>query len=201
MSMLHEEMMIGLFKNLIIKGVIMIREGEISEEEASVDQEPEPPIPSLEEIPRLLEIIQSTNGTNPVFLYRKRLENSDIQPHQNRLFLTRCEKLMEFLTEEERNAVNGRKEGIEVFAVDSHDKQELYKLHLVRWPSLKMIVINSDWKKIVDNNRPRAGDWVEIWGYRRNGQLHFAVNFKKGAEAQSNASASSSNGGNGTSTN
>ncbi|KAL0431513.1 UNVERIFIED_CONTAM: hypothetical protein Sradi_0777300 [Sesamum radiatum] len=165
----------------------------------SGDRELEAAIPLLDEIyipRRLLETIQSSNGTNPVFLYHKRLQHSDVWAHQNRLFLTRCEKLMEFLTEEERNTVNGRKQGLEVFAVDSHDQREyFYKLHLAKWPSLTMMVINSDWKKMVKNNNASTGDWVEIWGYRRFGQLHFAVNFRgSGVEAQtqSNAGASTS---------
>ncbi|KAL0395819.1 UNVERIFIED_CONTAM: hypothetical protein Scaly_0030300 [Sesamum calycinum] len=160
----------------------------------SADQELEPEIPLLEEIPRrLLETIQMSNGTNPVFLYHKKLQHSDVRADQNRLFLTRCEKLMEFLTEEERNIVNDRKEGLEVFAVDSHDQREFYKLHLANWPSLTMTVINSDWKKMVKKSNASTGDWVVIWGYRRNGRLHFAVNFRaSGAEAQSNGGASTS---------
>ncbi|KAL0459907.1 UNVERIFIED_CONTAM: hypothetical protein Slati_0617900 [Sesamum latifolium] len=114
----------------------------------SADQELEPAIPSLEEIPRLLEKIQLSNGTNPVFLYRKSLQHSDVRADQNRLFLTKCEKLMEYLTEEERNTAIERKEGLEVFAVDSHERK-FYKLHLAKWPSLTMMVLNSDWKKLV----------------------------------------------------
>ncbi|KAL0436157.1 UNVERIFIED_CONTAM: hypothetical protein Sradi_0323600 [Sesamum radiatum] len=167
----------------------------------SADQELEPPIPLLEEIPRLLEKIQLNNGTNPVFLYRKNLHPSDVRADQNRLFLTQCEKLMEFLTEEREHTANGRKEGLEIFAVDSHEG-ELYKLHLAQWPSLKMMVINSDWKKMVKKNNASAGDWVEIWGYRRNGQLQFAVNFRASATAGAEeAHDHQDNGGASTSTN
>ncbi|KAL2239208.1 UNVERIFIED_CONTAM: hypothetical protein Sindi_0562000 [Sesamum indicum] len=175
------------------------RKGKSVKRRRSADQELEPAIPLLEEIPRLLETIQLSNGTNPVFLYRKELKNSDVRADQNRLFLTKCEKLMEFLTEEERNIVNGRKEGVEVLAVDSHER-EFYKLHLAKWPSLMMTVINSDWKKMVKRNNATAGDWVEIWGYRLNGQLHFAVSFRaSGAGDQSDVGGSTSNQGSGTS--
>ncbi|KAL0461830.1 UNVERIFIED_CONTAM: hypothetical protein Slati_0070600 [Sesamum latifolium] len=124
-------------------------------------EELEAAIPLLEDINipgRLLETIQLSNGTNPVFLYRKRLQHSDVRAHQNRLFLTRCEKLMKFLTEEERNTVYGRKQGLEVFAVDSHGRDfYFYKLHLAKWPSLRMMVINSDWKKMVKRNNASTG--------------------------------------------
>ncbi|KAL0389855.1 UNVERIFIED_CONTAM: hypothetical protein Scaly_0342600 [Sesamum calycinum] len=174
------------------------RKGKSVKRKRSADEELEPAIPLLEEIPRLLETIQTSNGTNPVFLYRKRLQHSDVRADQNRLFLTRCEKLMEFLTEEERNTATGRKEGLEIFAVDSHERESSYKLHLAKWPSLTMMVINSDWKKMVKKSNASAGDWVEIWGYRRNGQLRFAVNFRGSGAAeahhdQSNAAGASTN--------
>ncbi|KAI3450860.1 hypothetical protein Pfo_007525 [Paulownia fortunei] len=141
------------------------------------DDQKSEPIPSLEEIPGILQTIESHNGTRPVFLYRKRLEESDVRPDQNRLFVTRSEKLMEFLTEDERNVVINTNEGLDFFAIDQQGK--FYKLHLGKWTSLKMLILNKEWKKLVLDNNMHKGDCVDIWGYRRNDQLCLAVNFRK----------------------
>ncbi|PIN00312.1 hypothetical protein CDL12_27184 [Handroanthus impetiginosus] len=138
------------------------------------------PIPTIEQVPRLLGIIESQNWTQPVFLYRKKLQESDVRKDQNRIFLTQCEQLMEFLTEEERRTVYETKGGLEVYAVDQEEK--FYKLQLARWGSLGMLVLKSQWWKLVECNNVETGFWVEMWGYRSNGKFGLAVNFRKPAE-------------------
>ncbi|KAI3469778.1 hypothetical protein Pfo_026441 [Paulownia fortunei] len=140
------------------------------------DQQSEP-ISSLEEIPEILQTIESHNRTRPVFLYRKRLEQSDVRPDQNRLFVTGSEKPMEFLTKEEMSVVIDTNEGLDFFVIDKHVK--FYKLHLGKWTSLKMVILNKEWKKLVLNNNIHKGDYVDLWGYRWNSQLCLSVNFRK----------------------
>ncbi|PIN00314.1 hypothetical protein CDL12_27186 [Handroanthus impetiginosus] len=138
------------------------------------------PIPTIEQLPQLLQVIESQNGSQPIFLYRKKLQESDIRKDQNRLFLTKSEELMKFLTDEERNSVYNTKEGLELCAVDPEANS--YSLNLAQWGSLHMLVLKSQWIKLVQKNNVETGFWAEMWGYRCDGKVRLAVNFRKPAE-------------------
>ncbi|KAH6755117.1 hypothetical protein C2S53_017891 [Perilla frutescens var. hirtella] len=58
------------------------------------DDEDQRPLIPIEKIEGLFQAIQSRNGSRPVFLYRKKLEDSDVKRNLNRLFVTRRERLM-----------------------------------------------------------------------------------------------------------
>ncbi|KAH6813718.1 hypothetical protein C2S51_022736 [Perilla frutescens var. frutescens] len=141
-------------------------------------------VPSIEEFPQVLKAIdqeEGCKGSKPVFLYRKKLEDSDVRGDQNRLFLTKREKLFEFLNAAEVAAVDETTEGVKnIMGVDQQGKT-YDKLWLKLWPSLNMTVINgADWNKLVAANNAHKGDFVLIWGFRHNaGKLGFAIIFTK----------------------
>ncbi|KAH6766620.1 hypothetical protein C2S52_017603 [Perilla frutescens var. hirtella] len=141
-------------------------------------------VPSIEEFPQVLKVIdqeEGCKGSKPVFLYRKKLEDSDVRGDQNRLFLTKREKLFEFLNAAEVAAVDETTEGVKnIMGVDQQGKT-YDKLWLKLWPSLNMTVINGgDWNKLVAANNAEKGDFVLIWGFRHNhGKLGFAIIFTK----------------------
>ncbi|KAL6493755.1 hypothetical protein OROGR_032090 [Orobanche gracilis] len=122
-----------------------------------------------------LDIIGSP--AKPFFLYRKQLEESDVKKNLNRLFVTGNKKTMEFLNEEERAAVeDDKKRGFDFMGIDGMGRK--YKLHLNKWGSLDIIVINKEWNKIVVGNGAKRGDWVDLWGYRSDdGRFCLAINF------------------------
>ncbi|KAL1544595.1 B3 domain-containing protein-like protein [Salvia divinorum] len=126
----------------------------------------------------LLLAIESRGGSRqpPVFLFKKKLEKSDIGTHHNRLMVTMREKVMEFLTKEEAAAVEDG--GLGIVGVD--DIGNVYhELMLKKWASLDMMVVNSrDWNKLVSNNKPIKGDVLEVWGYRENHKPCFAFYFR-----------------------
>ncbi|KAL6575951.1 hypothetical protein OROHE_000422 [Orobanche hederae] len=133
-----------------------------SNSKAVVQSHPEPITPPLE----LVQIIG--NG-----MYVK---------DQNRLFVNKREKLLEFLTEEERIRAFGREdhekpEGIHLIGIDIMGRE--YKLHLTKWGSLDKPVFNKEWYKLVDANGAKKGDCVHLWGYRHKDdhKFHLAVEF------------------------
>lgn len=138
----------------------------------SDDEERRQP-PCVEEFPGLVRALE---GNEAVFLCRKRLEGSDVKGDLNRMFVTRRERVMEALTEEEKAAIDGGNEGLVVVGLDEGGR--VYKLGLKKWRSLNMMVINSDWKKMVLANNAEKGNEVNIWGFRRHGKLGLAFAFK-----------------------
>ncbi|KAL6505918.1 hypothetical protein OROHE_023297 [Orobanche hederae] len=130
-----------------------------------------------------LELVQLTGSLiRPVFLYMKKLEDSDVRKDQNRLFVNEREKLAGFLTEEERISAFGKKdekitkpEGIDLVGIDRMGRE--YKLHLTKWGSLDKPVFNKEWYKIVDANGAKRGDCVHLWGYRKDDKFRLVVEF------------------------
>lgn len=153
-----------------------------------VQNEPEPsPEPLL---PEILREIGFNGGTVPIFLYQKRLTSSDTKPDQNRIFLSHNrEKVMEFLTEVERQLVEVNQGSVKIFTIDS--KGKYYMLHMKRWGTLKMVVLKNEWSKLVEANKLEEGDWIQLWGYRQNSQFHLAFNIKKAVTHHDAASSSS----------
>ncbi|KAL7120665.1 hypothetical protein ACP275_02G135500 [Erythranthe tilingii] len=146
--------------------------------ESSSSSIPDTVLP-LEEIPGMIETIESHNGSKPVFLYHKKLEASDVWDHLNRLSINTPEILMSLLRDEERIAVTETRKGVKCMGIDKSGRS--FNLHLGKWPSLQMIVINKQWGRIVNANNAVKGDWVEIWGYRVNAsdELRLVINFRK----------------------
>ncbi|KAL6494260.1 hypothetical protein OROGR_031060 [Orobanche gracilis] len=144
-----------------------------------VQSHPEPITPPSE----LVQMIEPFMiSRHPVFLYMKKLEEWDVRQDQNRLFVNKREKLVEFLTEKERISAFGRKdhekpEGIHLIGIDRMGKE--YKLHLTKWGSLDKPVFNKEWYKLVDANGAKRGDCVHLWGYRRkdDNKFRLAVEF------------------------
>ncbi|KAL8062046.1 hypothetical protein ABFX02_02G121600 [Erythranthe guttata] len=185
-----------------------------SKRKTNSDNEEAAAVP-LEEIPGLMEIINnnsknenenenenknenengsssssSNNTRRPVFLYRKKLEESDVNPGLNRLMVNREEKMLEFLTEEERKDVltprdqEEKPRGLELTGLDQNGK--LYKLCYKLWASLNKTAINKQWNKLIAQHNAKKGDWVEVWGYRVINNEHenengprFVINFRK----------------------
>ncbi|CAA0807482.1 Unknown protein [Striga hermonthica] len=126
------------------------------------------------------ELLQKT-GPGLVFLFKKKLEKSDVRENMNRLFVTAkgTEKMKEgFMTEEEKRAIWPDEEGpagIEFTGLDKAGRE--YKLGITIWRSLGMTAIKTEWFKMVEANEAKAGDWVDVWGCRIPGQQGFRLVF------------------------
>lgn len=142
---------------------------------STVQQEQQP----AELNPRILQEIQQHGGSELVFLFEKKLEISDVNNGLNRVFITRSQKLMVALTEEERQKVEDRKDRLRVFTIDPQGEE--YTLHLKRWHAVGVVVLNHEWRKLVMANRLQKDDCVQGWGYRRQGEFCLALNIIKKA--------------------
>ncbi|KAA8516175.1 hypothetical protein F0562_019354 [Nyssa sinensis] len=104
----------------------------------------------------VMDAIQSMGGSNLEFLVKKRLENSDVCQHLNRLYIPKSQALLDVLTDQERVTLEkqGKEGSIDVTVLDSRE-----------------------WSKLVgDNNLREEGSWVELWSFRVNSKLCFVVN-------------------------
>lgn len=125
------------------------------------NKQPSAPLPEP-----ILEAIQRRGGADPVFLFEKTLEQWDVERGQNRVYVTKSGKLIEALTEEERQKVDRDKDSLDIPTVDPYGNE--YVMQLTRWHSVGEDVIKRDWSKLVRANELEAGDRVEGWGYRRD---------------------------------
>lgn len=135
-------------------------------------------VPALEA--PLKEIIfpivhQKPNLPVPVLLFDTKLEYSDVGRNQNRLLITGDDRLMEALTEEERD--RERSAFLEVIATDPCGVE--HTMRLKRWPAAMggaVVELSHEWFKLVSGNRLKKGDSVQGWGYRTsNNQLRLAI--------------------------
>ncbi|KAL3650600.1 hypothetical protein CASFOL_007003 [Castilleja foliolosa] len=144
-----------------------------------------PQVPTISLSSEFLRIIG--DGVESVFLYRKKLEKTDVEKHQDKLLVTKKENLMdEFLTKEECQTLMMRREGgltskIDVVGVDKTGRE--LEMLISRWGADKVmkIVLNRNWYRMVEANGAKAGHWVDLWGYRRrvdgNNKICVAFNF------------------------
>ena len=125
----------------------------------------------------LLQMIHNMEGRDQVFVTRKILERSDVDAGQNRFFVPKSEVLWAVLSEEEKREVEGRR-GVEVMVLDPRGRK--YTMRLKKWVSLNKVVLNSGWRKLVEDNGLKAEvDCVEIWSFRADSKLCFALNVKR----------------------
>ncbi|CAI9764148.1 unnamed protein product [Fraxinus pennsylvanica] len=174
-------------------GTIVQKKRKLRAKGIIVRNEPEP-FPELLP-PRILQQIQCNGGTQPIFLFKKMLTPSDVESGENRLFLSRKEKpirkLMEFLTEAERNEVE--RDGVEAPTIDP--KGDHHVLELKRWPSVPIFVLKKEWSKLVRENKLEKYDWIQLWGFRQNSTFRLAFNIKKAGKKGIQGDDESSSGG------
>ncbi|KAK6804661.1 hypothetical protein RDI58_002445 [Solanum bulbocastanum] len=130
---------------------------------------PDSPPPSL----RLA--IQSVQS---VYMGWKYLENSDINMNLSRFLIPAewCAKLLHHMTESESEKIQSEDDrGINVSVMDprgnSHD------MKFTEWKSLKRLVFNRGWNKLVEDNQLQKGDLLHLWHFRTpDDKPCFAVN-------------------------
>ena len=136
-----------------------------------------PPLPPVPFPFPLLQMIHNMEGRDQVFFTRKILEGSDVDAGQNRFFVPKSEVLWGVLSEEEKREVEGGG-GVEVMVVDPRGGK--YTMRLKKWVSLNKVVLNSGWRKLVEDNGLKAEvDCVELWSFRADSNLCFALNVKR----------------------
>ncbi|KAK8652467.1 hypothetical protein V6N13_126499 [Hibiscus sabdariffa] len=140
----------------------------------------QPAVPDLAETVK--EIIQGMEGSGEKLILQKKLYSTDLSDHHGRLSLPLNQVMAEFLTDEEKNVLGqGSKRSIEALVIEPGLKKRNMKLK--RWemkkkngkPSSVMYVFTSGWNSVVRDNDLKEGDVMQIWSFRANAKLCFAL--------------------------
>ncbi|XP_057960508.1 B3 domain-containing protein At1g05930-like [Malania oleifera] len=143
---------------------------------------------------RLKNRITEISGTDVVLVIQKKLSSTDVSRNHNRLSIPLRQVKSEFLTAEEkdlclsqRNASGKKLAGMEVplVMVDRPHVQyldEFMGIQLKKWDMKKekgstssCYVLVSEWNDIVARTGLRSNDDIQLWSFRRNTHLCFAL--------------------------
>ncbi|MCE0480516.1 hypothetical protein HAX54_037445 [Datura stramonium] len=140
------------------------------EEEEALIQRDLPP-------PNMSEAIRLAGGSGPVYIGRKKVEDSDVKQNLSRFFIppgTCDERILKYLSSMEREKLENYKGRLEVTVMDPQGK--FHDMNFTRWKSLTRCVFNKGWNKFVSANELQKGDIVDLWHFRIRSQLCFAIN-------------------------
>ncbi|KAF1872047.1 hypothetical protein Lal_00012268 [Lupinus albus] len=143
------------------------------------------------ELPRIFtDRITELNGSDIKFLMHKKLCLSDLLKNNNRLSMPKSQIGCEFLTEDEKERLNERKEdprarliGMEITLIDPCLRE--YKISLKKWEmkkkpeeEMKGIIYNlvTNWHTVVKDNKFRMNQELDIWSFRVDDKLYFVLN-------------------------
>ncbi|KAK8473936.1 hypothetical protein V6N13_094087 [Hibiscus sabdariffa] len=137
-------------------------------------------VPDLPETVK--EMIQGMEGSGEKLILQKKLYSTDLSDHHGRLSLPLNQVMAEFLNDEEKNVlVQGSKRSIEALVIEPCLKKRNMKSK--RWemkkkngkPSSVMYVFTCGWNSVVRDNDLKEGDVMQIWSFRANAKLCFAL--------------------------
>ncbi|PIN23055.1 hypothetical protein CDL12_04236 [Handroanthus impetiginosus] len=168
----------------------MIKPKELSNTPTSkrrvVDNGPQPPPPLPEEFKSAILKMAGRKSTSPeTLVIQKGLFETDLSEGHNRISIPVSKISENFLSEEEKEFLCRRDESKkmnfkEVKIIEPSLEWE--KARLSRWDMAKgkgktssTYVIKGTWRYIVDRNRLRVGDVVQLWAFRIEDELCFAL--------------------------
>ncbi|KAM1636460.1 hypothetical protein ACFX1X_014619 [Malus domestica] len=159
------------------------------------------PPPDLPEEYKKL-IIGKMNGTELTLLIQKKLYPTDVNPNHNRLSLPPLQVLSgSFLTSNEIETLNQKSRDLGFLNIPFIDPRLKLKekkgINLSLWTlsksDRKSYALKTSWGKVVKKNKLVAGDVIQVWSFRANGnQLHLAIVLVQRATECSNQSGGSS---------
>ncbi|KAJ8445881.1 hypothetical protein Cgig2_000193 [Carnegiea gigantea] len=128
------------------------------------------------------EVIFSMGGSDPVMVLQKKLFKCDVDKGQGRITMPvrECEKRL-CLTEEEKQMLLVRDEkeslvGIRVKVIEPglQERELTFKKWRYSKNSSNYVLVNS-WFEVVVKNKLKDGDEIQIWAFRIDGKLAFAL--------------------------
>ncbi|KAH1033720.1 hypothetical protein J1N35_045894 [Gossypium stocksii] len=120
-------------------------------------------------------IVENMGGSNCVLVIQKQLFFSDVNPQASRLLIPFSQvESHEFLNESEVERLKN-KEAIKACLVEPSMKET--EINFKWWDMRKnlMYVITTSWNSIVKNNRLKAEDVIQLWSFRVDSTLCFAL--------------------------
>ncbi|MCD7471255.1 hypothetical protein HAX54_011589 [Datura stramonium] len=128
--------------------------------------------------PYMSAAIHFVGGSQPVYIGRKRAEESDVNLNLSRFFIpaTYITKLLNDLNALDREKMNDK--GLKVSVMDPQGN--FHSMNFTRWKSLRRFVFNRGWNKLVLDNGLQKGDTVDLWHFKTPSvQPCFAINIIK----------------------
>ncbi|KAM7276412.1 hypothetical protein ACFE04_018278 [Oxalis oulophora] len=131
------------------------------------------------------EEIKKMGGSDELLVIRKALTKTDLEYSQGRLSIPRGQIKAEFLTENEKLLL--QKNGNQYGAIEAdliEPSLHISKISLKRWGSSKCYQLSSKWNSVVEKNNLEEGDMIQLWSYRVNSDVCFALVVEKKGEAE-----------------
>ncbi|KAJ8440486.1 hypothetical protein Cgig2_013645 [Carnegiea gigantea] len=128
------------------------------------------------------EVIFSMGGSDPVMVLQKKLFKCDVDKGQGRITMPvwECDKCLS-LTEEEKQMLLARDKkeslvGIRVKVIEPglQERELTFKKWRYSKNSSNYVLVNS-WFEVVVKNQLKGGDDIQIWAFRIDGKLAFAL--------------------------
>ncbi|KAK8592915.1 hypothetical protein V6N13_043461 [Hibiscus sabdariffa] len=138
------------------------------------------PVPDLPET--FKEKIKGMEGSEVKFIIQKRLYSTDLSKHHGRLSVPLNKVKAEFLSSEEKKVLEGgSNQGIEALIIEPCLRGR--EVSLKRWemkkqtgkPSSVVYAITRGWNSVVVDNQLKQGHLIQIWSFRANSKLCFAL--------------------------
>ncbi|XP_058003627.1 B3 domain-containing protein At2g31420-like [Hevea brasiliensis] len=146
--------------------------------------------------------IRTKGGTDVKLVIMKQMFTTDLNPHHDRFSIPFKQiRDSNFLTEDEKSKLKEQKENIPVTLMEPCGDESKMLLRQWNLKSSSTYVLTSSWKKVLERNHQgssgkfKQNDIVQLWSFRRNGELWLAL-FKVG-DASTTPSGSGSKGENG----
>lgn len=145
------------------------------------DDEKEQPDEAVELSREFMEKIEELNGSEVKFVLQKDLSKSDLEKNQGRLSIPPSKIVNKFLTEnekslmDEREGINDRFVGKNVLVLDPCLR--VCEMCFKKWPMTRSFLycLTKTWNDTAINNNLKVNDTLQIWSFRINSQLCFAL--------------------------
>ncbi|KAB2051249.1 hypothetical protein ES319_A12G043600v1, partial [Gossypium barbadense] len=127
---------------------------------------------------RFKEMIKCMDGSEEKLIIQKALYKTDLSKHHGRLSIPMNQVEVEFLTDEELK--QSSKEGIEALVIEPCLKTRDMSLRIWDMPKptgrfSSVYVLVTGWKSVVEGNDLKVGDVIQVWSFRVNSKLCFAL--------------------------
>ncbi|PIN22516.1 hypothetical protein CDL12_04773 [Handroanthus impetiginosus] len=131
------------------------------------------PAPDLPEAFKKCILDRGCDLESVVLVTQKELTKSDVNKILGRLTVCYSEVRNKFLKPSEVDALDKGSDGVKAILVQPClDECEI---SLKNWKSNSQYALVDDWKKVCRTNRLKKGMKIQLWSFRRNTEMYFAL--------------------------
>ncbi|XVF85214.1 hypothetical protein PTKIN_Ptkin17bG0100200 [Pterospermum kingtungense] len=133
------------------------------------------PVPDLPESCKQ-HIFENMGGSGLVLVIQKPIYFSDMNRIASRLSMPFSQlKTHEFLTKAEAERLKNVKNYIKVWLLEPSMKESGITFKRWNYGTSSSYVLNKGWNSVVESNGLKVGDTVQVWSFRVNSELCFAL--------------------------